>query len=468
MRSKTKLIFIGFCFISFNSLCQNTFIPDDNFEQALIDLGYDSPPLNDNVPTANISGITDLDVSARNISDLTGIEDFIGLLNLDCSDNQLITLNVSQNTNLVELYCGINQISNLDLTGLPNLVRLWCFSNQLTGLNVTQNPDLISLRCENNQITIIDVSTLVNLNVFICEQNQISSLDISNNTGLNRLQCGNNLLTNLDISLNTNLSFLSCEQNQITILNTETNNRLAFLYCYSNQITNLDFTQNTNLTDLNCSNNLLCLLNLKNGNNNNFVAVNFDSNPDLNCVIVDNVNGNHSTWTPNTFTNYVEFNNECSSFVPVDTLENIIGTSYTLPPLSNGEYFTESGGLGMQLNSGDIISSSQTIYIYNETTCDNNESSFSVIINNEDYFIPKYFTPNNDGANDVWQVYDRLNLVNNISIFNRHGKLIKFLPSSASSWDGTFNGEFLSSGSYWYEIVLNSKEVLRGYFALKR
>jgi len=45
---------------------------------------------------------------------------------------------------------------------------------------------------------------------------------------------------------------------------------------------------------------------------------------------------------------------------------------------------------------------------------------------------------------------------------------IKFLPSSASAWDGTFNGELLSSGSYWYEIILNSREVLRGYFALKR
>ena len=85
-----------------------------------------------------------------------------------------------------------------------------------------------------------------------------------------------------------------------------------------------------------------------------------------------------------------------------------------------------------------------------------------------DYFIPKFFTPNNDGVNDVWQVYDRLNLVNNISIYNRHGKLIKFLPSSATSWDGTFNGKRLNSGSYWYEIVLNTQDVLRGYFALKR
>ncbi|MBK6283912.1 MAG: hypothetical protein IPF54_15805 [Draconibacterium sp.] len=40
-----------------NSFSQNTYVPDDNFEKALIELGYDSWPLNDLIPTANISSI---------------------------------------------------------------------------------------------------------------------------------------------------------------------------------------------------------------------------------------------------------------------------------------------------------------------------------------------------------------------------------------------------------------------------
>jgi len=36
---------------------QNTYVPDDNFEQALIDLGYDTGALNDSVPTGNISSV---------------------------------------------------------------------------------------------------------------------------------------------------------------------------------------------------------------------------------------------------------------------------------------------------------------------------------------------------------------------------------------------------------------------------
>lgn len=467
MCSKTKFILISFCFITYYSYSQNTFVPDDNFEQALIDLGYDTV-LDDNVLTANISGITDLDVINLNISDLTGIEDFISLTNLDCSNNQLTSLNVSQNTNLIELYCSANQLPSLDVTNLPNLVRLWCFNNQLSNLDVTQNPGLISLRCENNQLTSLDTSSNINLNVLACEQNLITTLDVSNSLNLNRFQCGNNRLTNLNIIANTNLSYLGCEQNFLTQLNVSNNSQLSFLYCFNNQLTELNLSSNPNISELDCSQNQLCSLNLKNENNSNFTSVNFDLNPDLSCVVVDNPNANHSNWVPTTFSNYVNTPAACSNFVPVDDLENVIATSYTLPTLNNGSYFTASSGLGNSLNPGDVITSSQTIYIYNATACNSNESSFIVIINNEDYFIPKYFTPNNDGTNDVWQVYDRLKLVNHISIYNRNGKLLKFLPNSDSSWDGTLNGELLPSDSYWYEIILNSREVLRGYFALKR
>ena len=80
---------------------QNTFVPDDNFEQALIDLGYDSGTLDNNVPTVNINGITDLDVSNKNISDLTGIADFIALETVTISGNPITTVDFTSNSNLL-------------------------------------------------------------------------------------------------------------------------------------------------------------------------------------------------------------------------------------------------------------------------------------------------------------------------------------------------------------------------------
>ena len=65
------------------SLGQTTTIPDPNFEQALIDLGYDTGTPDGSVPTANISSPWYLDVSMKNISDLTGIADFTALITLE-------------------------------------------------------------------------------------------------------------------------------------------------------------------------------------------------------------------------------------------------------------------------------------------------------------------------------------------------------------------------------------------------
>ena len=51
---------------------------------------------------------------------------------------------------------------------------------------------------------------------------------------------------------------------------------------------------------------------------------------------------------------------------PVDTLLDVITcTNYILPPLTNGNYFTASGGHGTPLFAGDIINITQTIFIYN-------------------------------------------------------------------------------------------------------
>ncbi|HCE55518.1 MAG TPA: hypothetical protein DER05_11215, partial [Lutibacter sp.] len=58
--------------------------------------------------------------------------------------------------------------------------------------------------------------------------------------------------------------------------------------------------------------------------------------------------------------------------------------SYTLPALNSGNYFTGTGGTGTALFANDVITSSQTIYVYaasaNNANC-TDENSFSVTIN---------------------------------------------------------------------------------------
>ena len=141
-----------------------TFIPDDNFEQALINLGYDNI-LDDSVNTLVIQAITTLDISGNNINDLTGIEDFISLTELECEQNNLTSLNLSNNTALTILKCWNNNLTSLDLSGNTDLTTLWCFYNQLTSLDLSGANALTVMRCDDNQLTSLGLKNGNNTNI---------------------------------------------------------------------------------------------------------------------------------------------------------------------------------------------------------------------------------------------------------------------------------------------------------------
>ena len=109
-----KLLLILLC-LPMIGFGQQTYVPDDNFEQALINLGYDNV-LDDYVTTANINTVDTLILMSLNIVDLTGIEDFTALNSLICEGNQLTTLDVSNNAALIHLRCGLNQLTTLDVS----------------------------------------------------------------------------------------------------------------------------------------------------------------------------------------------------------------------------------------------------------------------------------------------------------------------------------------------------------------
>ena len=90
--------------------------------------------------------------------------------------------------------------------------------------------------------------------------------------------------------------------------------------------------------------------------------------------------------------------------------------------------------------------------------------------------FPKFFTPNNDGLNDLWSVKGATTTfftTIEIVIFNRYGVVLHTITSENSEgWDGNYNGITLPSGEYWYKanlIDLNEKTILKtGNFSLLR
>lgn len=85
--------------------------------------------------------------------------------------------------------------------------------------------------------------------------------------------------------------------------------------------------------------------------------------------------------------------------------------------------------------------------------------------------IPNYFTPNQDGHNDTWNIKGvnaSFNAKTVIHIFDRYGKLIKQISPTGAGWDGNFNGNSLPAADYWYSVQLEDGRLMKGHFALKR
>lgn len=153
-------------------------------------------------------------VLGMGIKDLTGIEFFPELENLDCSENQLTQLDVSKNPNLKRLVCYENKLTSLDVSGNTSLTELYCYTNQLTSLNLGENANLDILNCVVNRLTSLDLSGNANLTRLACSSNLLTSLDVSNNPTLILLDCERNLLTSLNVSKNTELDTLDCSGNK--------------------------------------------------------------------------------------------------------------------------------------------------------------------------------------------------------------------------------------------------------------
>ncbi|WP_159780021.1 T9SS type A sorting domain-containing protein [Flavobacterium sp. 9AF] len=205
MKKHYLLIINLFFFISLHS--QNTYIPDNGFEQLLIDISIDLGPLDNYVPTANISGVEDLNIlSNYNITDLTGLQDFTSIEALHIDNNPISTIDLSGNPILYDV-----SLTNMNLTSItiPNnsiIAFLDVSNNSITSLDLTGLSNLQYLNIENNQITDLDLSSKLNLNNLNVKSNNLISLNIKNGS--------NSLLTTFDATNNPNLACIQVD-NQI-------------------------------------------------------------------------------------------------------------------------------------------------------------------------------------------------------------------------------------------------------------
>lgn len=235
-------------------------IPDANFKSGLIADTNINTNGDTEIQVSEAEVVTSLDLSGQFILSLEGIQYFTSLNYLDCSNSQLTSLNVTQNTNLLSINCNSNQITSIDLSQNTNLKTLHCSHNQLISLDLTQNTLLETLYAMNNQLISLNVVGCSVLNLLTCNDNQLTSLNVTQNQGLTHLLCSGNQLASLDVTQNTALNYLHCYGNQLTDINITQNIALDDLNCSSNQLASIDVSQNANLVDFFCNDNQLTVL----------------------------------------------------------------------------------------------------------------------------------------------------------------------------------------------------------------
>lgn len=291
MKARLLLFLLALC--STPLFSQTTSVPDDAFENYLethnasgiiVPLGDptsmgDGIANNDLVTTANISSVITLNVINLGISDLTGIEDFAGLLVLNCMDNALTSLDVNLNTNLQALVCSGNMLSSLTIGTKNALGQLYCQDNNLTSVDLTGLPS----------ITILDVSN----------NSGLTNLNIGSNTVLERLTTSSSPIGTLNLSSNIFIRFLFIDDSGLTTLDVSGNTFIQDIDVRNNMLTSLDLSaSNLLFNSVLCDNNNLTELNVKNGRNTFVTNAEFSAlNNSLTCITVDDVAYSTSNWS---------------------------------------------------------------------------------------------------------------------------------------------------------------------------
>jgi gliding motility-associated-like protein len=178
-------------------------------------------------------------------------------------------------------------------------------------------------------------------------------------------------------------------------------------------------------------------------------------------VTITNADGCSKTKT------YTVVNSEVATITNIDVTDFNEDLVATISATGNGNYEYSLDGITFQNNPVFNLSDSgeYTVYVKDKNNCGIVFETFYALS------YPKFFTPNGDNYNDTWQIknLEKKGLEkSNIYIFDRFGKLITQINGEGTGWNGTFNGNQLSSSDYWFVLELTNGKTIKGHFSLKR
>lgn len=151
--------------------------------------------------------------------------------------------------------------------------------------------------------------------------------------------------------------------------------------------------------------------------------------------------------------------------IQVNDLQNENSIAVLVSGLGNYVYSLDNINFQASNIFTGILPGLYTVYVRDLNECGIASEQISVL------GIPKYFTPNNDGTNDYWNIKgisQNFNAKSVISVYDRYGKLLYQFQPLSSGWNGIYNGKLMPSDDYWYSVELQDGRTAKGHFSLKR
>ncbi|HEY6144416.1 MAG TPA: T9SS type B sorting domain-containing protein [Flavobacterium sp.] len=197
-------------------------------------------------------------------------------------------------------------------------------------------------------------------------------------------------------------------------------------------------------------------------NNQYYINVSLDGT--YTCQVTDNITSCKSISTNTViYSNQLTIEKIIISDLAVNNTITIIASE-----MENSEFSLDNPSGPFQLSNKfeNVEPGFHVVYVNNKNGCGSTSKKITVI------GAPPYFTPNNDGSNDTWNIIG----INNKSfknskvvIYDRYGKILKVIPNAVNmGWDGTYNGNPLPADDYWFVINLEDGREAKGHFSLKR
>ena len=209
--------------------------------------------------------VKNMDVRGYAVYGLKGIEYFTELRELNCTNRQIGSLDLSKNTKLEQLRCKNSGLTQLDLSHNPEIAVLDCSNNNLGNLDLSKNTKLENLNCSYDNLNELDVKNNTELRELVCIGNHLKELDVdvTHKKKLETLRCSSNQLESLIVGENKLLKDLRCDINQLSQLNLSNLEGLETLFCSDNKLTILNVSNSPVLKNLQYTNNQLTSLNLE-------------------------------------------------------------------------------------------------------------------------------------------------------------------------------------------------------------